>query len=226
MIQLTDVNKSYQLGDFTLPVLKQINLTVAAGEFLAIMGPSGSGKTTLLNLIGCLDTVGTGNYTLEGENVEQASDDELARIRNEHIGFVFQLYNLIPRIPAWRNVELPLLYNGTPPSERYRQALRALERVTLADRAEHKPSQLSGGQQQRVAIARALINKPNLLVADEPTGSLDSTTGKEIMTLFQNLNTQGATIIMVTHEEDIAQYAKRIIRLKDGVIETDNQVPH
>jgi len=221
MINLSGINKNYQIGELQLPVLKNVSLNVDAGEFIAIMGPSGSGKTTLLNIIGCLDSVDGGSYNLTGENVDQASDDDLARIRNEHIGFVFQLFNLVPRISALRNVELPMLYSGIPPAERHRRAHQALERVSIAERATHVPSQLSGGQQQRVAIARALVNKPQLLVADEPTGSLDSATGREIMSLFRELNEAGTTIIMVTHEEDIAAYAKRIVRLKDGVIADD-----
>jgi len=221
VIELININKSYQLGEVNLQILCDINLKVNHGEFVAIMGPSGSGKTTLLNVIGCLDNIDSGRYTLAGEIVDQASDDDLARIRNAHIGFVFQLFNLIPRIPAWRNVELPMIYRGIHPNTRYQQAMSALKRVEIDDRSTHTPSQLSGGQQQRVAIARALINNPELLVADEPTGSLDSSTGQEIMQLFQELNSSGTTIIMVTHEEDIAKHASRIIRLKDGIIESD-----
>lgn len=222
MIKLTGINKSYYVGEMVLPVLQNISLHVTAGEFIAIMGSSGSGKTTLLNVIGCLDSVDVGTYTLAGETVQQASDDDLALIRNRHIGFVFQLFNLIPRISALRNVELPMIYTGTPPAERRKRALQALERMAIADRADHAPNQLSGGQQQRVAIARALVNNPKLLVADEPTGSLDSATSREIMTLFRELNQAGTTIVMVTHEENIAAYAGRIIHLKDGIIVADN----
>lgn len=221
MIKLAGINKSYRVGEMLLPVLQDISLDVAAGEFIAIMGPSGSGKTTLLNIIGCLDAVDAGTYTLAEETIEQASGDDLARIRNRYIGFVFQSFNLIPRISALRNVEIPMIYTGRPPAERRKHALQALKRMAIADRAEHTPSQLSGGQQQRVAIARALVNKPRLLVADEPTGSLDSSTGREIMALFRELNQAGTTIIMVTHEEDIAAYAGRIIRLRDGMIADD-----
>lgn len=222
MIELSGIHKSYSLGELNLHILRDINLTVNAGEFIAIMGPSGSGKTTLLNIIGCLDSIDAGTYLLAGEAVDKASDDDLARIRNQHIGFVFQLFNLIPRISALRNVELPMIYNGTPPKTRTELAMKALQRVVIADRADHTPSQLSGGQQQRVAIARALINNPALLVVDEPTGSLDTATGYEIMQLFKQLNQAGTTIVMVTHEEDIAAHAKRIIRLRDGSIANDD----
>ncbi len=223
MIHLTGIYKSYRVGERDLPILRNIDLKVSAGEFIAIMGPSGSGKTTLLNVIGCLDSVDAGSYTLAGETIEHATDDELARIRNRHIGFVFQLFNLIPRISALRNVELPMIYSGVSPVERQQLALQALQRMAIDDRADHAPNQLSGGQQQRVAIARALVNNPELLVADEPTGSLDSATGSEIMNLFSQLNQAGMTIIMVTHEEEIAAYAGRIIRLKDGEIAADDK---
>jgi len=222
VINLSDISKSYQVGDMVLPILRGISLKVDAGEFVAIMGPSGSGKTTLLNIIGCLDSIDGGSYFLAGERVEQANDDDLARIRSKHIGFVFQLFNLIPRVSALRNVELPMIYSNIKAADRQKKALLALEKVAVDDRANHNPNQLSGGQQQRVAIARALVNDPELLVADEPTGSLDSTTGQEIMELFRRLNQSGTTIVMVTHEEEIAAYAKRIVRLKDGIIASDN----
>jgi len=220
-IRLRDVHKTYQVGDLSLPVLKGVTLDIDAGEFVAIMGSSGSGKTTLLNIIGCLDAADGGAYHLASESLMGAPEDKLAQVRNRYIGFVFQLFNLIPRINALRNVELPLIYAGVGRAERRRRALEALNRVALAERADHSPAQLSGGQQQRVAIARALVNKPDILVADEPTGSLDTATSLEIMALFAELNAQGTTIIMVTHEEDIAAYAQRIIRLRDGVLVGD-----
>ncbi len=223
MIHLAGVHKTYQAGDIDVPVLKDVSLDVQAGEFLAIMGPSGSGKTTLLNLIGCLDALDAGEYRLADVAVNEASSDELARIRNRHIGFVFQLFNLIPRINARRNVELPMVYAGIEAAERRRRAAAALQRVGLEERGEHVPAQLSGGQQQRVAIARALVNEPDILVADEPTGSLDSATGLEIMQLFEALNRAGTTIVMVTHEEGIAAHARRIIRLHDGRIRSDER---
>lgn len=216
---MANIHKAYQVGDISLPVLRGITLTIEKGEFVSIMGASGSGKTTLLNLIGCLDSIDLGSYFLLGEKVRGASSDQLADFRRRHIGFVFQLFNLIPRITALRNVELPMIYSGFPPAERHKRALEALKNVGLSDRANHVPAQLSGGQQQRVAIARALVNNPDILVADEPTGSLDSTTSREIMMLFQLLNEQGMTIAMVTHEEEIAKYSRRIVRLVDGNLE-------
>lgn len=219
MIRMANIHKAYQVGDISLPVLRGITLTIEKGEFVSIMGASGSGKTTLLNLIGCLDSIDLGSYFLLGEKVRGASSDQLADFRRRHIGFVFQLFNLIPRITALRNVELPMIYSGFPPAERHKRALEALKNVGLSDRANHVPAQLSGGQQQRVAIARALVNNPDILVADEPTGSLDSTTSREIMMLFQLLNEQGMTIAMVTHEEEIAKYSRRIVRLVDGNLE-------
>lgn len=221
MITLSDVYKSYQLGEIPIPVLKGISLTIERGEFVAIMGPSGSGKSTLLNIIGCLDMLDRGTYALAGVSVVGASEDELAQVRNHRLGFIFQSFNLIPRINAIRNVELPLIYSAIPPQQRKQRAYHMLDAVGLSERAEHSPSQLSGGQQQRVAIARALVNDPDVLIADEPTGSLDSQAGQGIMQLFSELNRTGITIVMVTHEEDIAAHAKRIIRLRDGVIEQD-----
>ncbi len=221
MIRLHDIRKSYRLGDVLLPAIKGISLTIDSGEFVAIMGPSGSGKSTLLNIIGCLDTVESGSYHLNGLSIEGAPDQELASIRNNAIGFVFQSFNLIRSITAERNVGLPLLYAGVRPSDRRILALKALESVGLGDRVSHMPAQLSGGQQQRVAIARALINQPDIVIADEPTGSLDSVAGKEIMHIFSQLHAMGKTIVMVTHEEDIAAFARRIVRLKDGRIASD-----
>lgn len=219
MISLRNVCKSYQRGDIHVPVLKNITLDIEKSEFVAIMGPSGSGKSTLLNLLGCLDTADTGDYFLDGDPVIAASEDDLATIRNRFLGFVFQSFNLIPRIDAERNVELPMVYAGVPHEIRKNRALAALKIVGLADRANHTPTHLSGGQQQRVAIARALVNDPDIIIADEPTGALDSKTSHEIMRIFQQLRSSGKTIIMVTHEEDIAKYAQRVIHLRDGVLD-------
>ena len=221
MIALHNITKSYQVEAMSIPVLKGISLKVDKGEFLAIMGPSGSGKSTLLNIIGCLDAVDTGSYRLDAEMIAGASEDRLADIRSRKLGFVFQLFNLIPRVDALRNAELPLIYAGVAPKLRRERALAMLQAVGMADRAAHTPAQLSGGQQQRVAIARALVNEPDVLIADEPTGGLDSKAGHDILRLFDQLNAQGLTIVMVTHEEDVAAYASRTLRLRDGVIERD-----
>jgi putative ABC transport system ATP-binding protein len=223
VIHTEDLWKTYVMGTEEVHALRGVNLEIRKGEYVAIMGPSGSGKSTLMNLIGCLDTPTSGRYYLAGRLVSQLDDDELAYIRNKEIGFVFQTFNLLARATSLHNVELPLIYNGTPAAERIERAKRALEQVDLASRMMHKPNELSGGQRQRVAIARALVNRPSILLADEPTGNLDSQTGEEIMQLFAKLHEEGNTIILVTHEPDVAERAHRIIRVRDGKVETDKQ---
>lgn len=222
MIELRDIWKSYQLGDTLVPALRGMSLRIEAGEFLAITGASGSGKSTLMNILGLLESFDSGDYRCFGQNVSSISEDDAAIMRNQRIGFVFQLFNLIPRINAVRNVELPMMYAGIAAPIRQQRARFALEIVGLAERADHKPSQMSGGQQQRVAIARAIVNNPDIIIADEPTGSLDSENSHAIMSLFQRLNAQGKTIIVVTHEDDIAAYAQRMIRLHDGLLVSDS----
>ena len=218
------LTRDYDMGGEVVRALRGIDIQIRKNEFVAVMGPSGSGKSTLMNLIGCLDTPTAGEYWLNGQKVSALSDDELARIRNKEIGFVFQTFNLLPRANALHNVELPLIYAGLPGKERRAQAARALERVGLADRMDHRPNELSGGQRQRVAIARALVNVPSILLADEPTGNLDSATGEEIMRLFEELWSGGQTIVLVTHEHDIAAHARRQLHLRDGLVERDEQM--
>ena len=224
VIELRDVTKVYQMGAQKVRALAGVSLTISTNEYVAIMGPSGSGKSTMMNVLGCLDTPTSGAYLLKGENVSEMSDDELAKIRNREIGFVFQTFNLLPRVNCLQNVELPLIYSGMRKGRRREQAARALQSVGLGDRMDHKPNELSGGQRQRVAVARALVNDPSIMLADEPTGNLDTRTGEEIMRLFESLYRRGNTLLVVTHEEEVAQHARRIIRLRDGLIESDVQV--
>ncbi|GEC90380.1 ABC transporter ATP-binding protein [Brevibacillus brevis] len=224
VIQIEELRKQYVIGDQEIYALRGVSLSIEEGDFVAIMGPSGSGKSSMMNVIGCLDKPTSGEFFLDGYPVSQAHDDELAVIRNQKIGFVFQNFNLLPRTTAVENVELPLLYGGTPARERREKAIRALTSVGLAERLNNKPNELSGGQQQRVSIARALVNDPVILLADEPTGALDTKTSEEIMGIFQKLNDAGKTVILVTHEPDIAEYAKRIVRFRDGQIIADEVV--
>ena len=221
IIEIKNIKRDFELGEEIIHVLKGIDLTINKGEYVALMGPSGSGKSTLMNILGCLDTPTSGSYILNGKLVSEMHDNELAEIRNKEIGFVFQTFNLMPRTTALDNVALPMVYAGHPKSERNERATEVLTQVGLADRMDHKPNQLSGGQRQRVAVGRALVNKPAMILADEPTGNLDSKTSLEIMNLFDEIHANGNTVILVTHEEDIAEHAHRIIRLRDGLIESD-----
>lgn len=227
LISLTNISRRYQMGSETIHALRDVSLEIQRGEYVAIMGPSGSGKSTLMNLLGCLDTPTSGEFILNGSRVSEMDDNELAEIRNKEIGFVFQSFNLLPRSDALHNVELPLIYAAKQSEERRKQALDALGAVGLQDRVHHRPNEMSGGQRQRVAIARALVNNPSILLADEPTGNLDSKTGEEIMALFESLSEKGNTIIVVTHEEDVARHARRIVRIRDGLIASDEVIrPH
>ena len=218
LIRFDKISRRYQMGGETIHALREVTLQITRGEYVAIMGPSGSGKSTMMNLIGCLDTPTSGSYELNGTDVSDMDDNQLAEVRNREIGFVFQTFNLLARSSALHNVELPLIYAGMSSAERRQTALEAIAAVGLTDRMHHKPNELSGGQRQRVAVARALVNKPSILLADEPTGNLDSRTGEEIMALFEELSRKGNTIILVTHEEDIARHARRILRIRDGLI--------
>jgi putative ABC transport system ATP-binding protein len=228
VIDIENITKNYVMGEETVHALRGVSLQIQRNEYIAVMGPSGSGKSTLMNMVGCLDTPTSGRYDFNGRNVAEMDDDELAAIRNREIGFVFQTFNLLPRSDSLRNVELPLIYAGMDPQMREERATQALVDVGLGDRIHHRPNELSGGQRQRVAIARALVNKPSIILADEPTGNLDSKTGGEIMALLEDLYHRGNTIILVTHERDIAAHARRTVRLRDGVIESDERgfVPH
>ena len=223
IIQLDNIQKSYFMGKMELKVLKGISLEIFKNEYVALMGPSGSGKSTLMNILGCLDSPTAGHYILNSKDVSKMPDDELADVRNKEIGFVFQQFNLLPRLTAAENVALPLVYAGMPKKQRMEKAMDVLNKVNLADRSHHKPNEMSGGQNQRVAIARALVNDPSMILADEPTGNLDSKTSHEIMEIFGKIHSAGNTVVLVTHEEDIANFAQRIIRLRDGVIESDKR---
>lgn len=226
VIRTYDIWKTYIMGDQVINAVSGMDIEIRRGEYVAIMGPSGSGKSTLMHLIGCLDSPSKGDYYINGRLVSKLEDDELAEIRNKEIGFVFQTFNLLPRASALHNVELPLIYNGTPPAQRIIKAKEALRRVDLVNRMDHKPNELSGGQRQRVAVARALVNNPSIILADEPTGNLDTATGNEIMALFERLHKEGHTIILVTHEHDIALHAHRVIAVRDGKVERDEPIPH